>query len=81
LNEKYRDTKNKFEMRIHERNMKIDDLKSQIAHTFLQLHTTQAVRPGYATHQPVDLSQTVTSALLHPAPLETGSSPLRQNTD
>ena len=28
LNEKYRDTKNKYEMRVHERNMKIDDLKS-----------------------------------------------------
>jgi ribosomal protein S10 len=35
MHEKYRDMKNKFEMRIHERNMKIDDLKSQIQHSLL----------------------------------------------
>jgi len=54
--------KNKFEMRIHERNMKIEDLKSQIAHTYLMSHTqvmSSQKPPSYGT---VDMSQTATSA-------------------
>ena len=58
--------KNKFEMRVHERNMKIEDLKSQIAHSYLMSHT-QALSGTLSTQKPasfppVDMSQTATSA-------------------
>jgi len=64
--------KNKYEMRVHERNMKIDDLKSQIQHSLLYQQTAVVAGLGMPMsvqkqHQPqsnvLDLSATATSIL------------------